>query len=122
MRLEVPMEKARHTRGPWRLEDDRILANERLGPLLVATVRRAKGYEAEGNANGALLAAAPELLEELLEELLRADVVIQTMLGLMTTEQKLSMAEVMEASLIAGEDATRHHERRAVIVKAHGTR
>jgi hypothetical protein len=44
------------------------------------------------------------------------------MLGLMTTEQKLSMAEVMEASLIAGEDATRHHERRAVIVKAHGTR
>jgi hypothetical protein len=81
-------------------------------------VRRAKGYEAEGNANGALLAAAPELLEELL----RADVVIQTMLGLMTTEQKLSMAEVMEASLIAGEDATRHHELRAVIVKAHGTR
>jgi hypothetical protein len=111
MRLEVPMEEDRHTRGPWRLEGDRIEAEDRLGPLLVAHVRRAKGHEAEGDANGALLAAAPELLDELL----RAELVIQTMLRFMTVEQKAQVAAAMEASLVAGEGA---QKRRAVIERA----
>jgi hypothetical protein len=79
----------KHTRGPWHLEDDRIVADDRMGPLLVATVRRTKGHEVEGNANGALLAAAPELLDELQH----AELVIQTMLNLMSVEQKARMAE-----------------------------
>ena len=113
----------KHTRGPWRLEGDRIEADDGQGPVLVATVRRTQGHDAEVAANGALLAAAPELLDELL----RADVVIQIMLWLMTAEQKAHMAEMLEASLIAGEGATRYHERRAVIEratapKAHGKR
>lgn len=115
---------AKHTPGPWHLEGDRIEADARYSLLPVATVYRAKGYEAEDAANGALLAAAPELLDELQ----RAELVIQTMLNLMTTEQKARMAEVLEAAGIAGEGATRHQERRAVIErvtaapKAAGTR
>lgn len=105
---------AKHTPGPWRLEGDRIEADDAHSLLPVATVYRAKGYEAEDAANAVLLAAAPELLHELE----RAELVIQTMLNLMTIEQKARMAEVLEAAGIAGEGATRHHERRAVIEQA----
>lgn len=63
-------------------------------------------------------ATDPKLLAEVLAELERAEVVIQTMLGFMTTEQKACMAEVLEAAHIAGEGATRYHERRAVIERA----
>lgn len=61
--------ETKHTRGPWRLEGERIEADEAHSLLPVATVYRAKGYEAEDAANGALLAAAPELLAALREVL-----------------------------------------------------
>lgn len=63
-------------------------------------------------------AADPRLLAEVVAELERAEMVIHTMLGFMTTEQKARMAEALEAAHIAGEGATRHHERREVIERA----
>lgn len=108
--------ETKHTPGPWRLEGDRIEAAARHGLLPVATVCRAKGHEAEDAANAALLAAAPELLDELQH----AGLVIQTMLGFMSIEQKARMADALEAAHLAGEGATRYHERRAVIAKAMG--
>lgn len=58
-----------HTPGPWRLEGNRIEADDRHSVLPVATVYRSPGDEAEDAANGALLAAAPELLAALREVL-----------------------------------------------------
>jgi hypothetical protein len=107
----------KHTRGPWRLKGDRIEAGEKQRLLPVAMLCRAKGHEAEDTANGALLAAAPELLHELQ----RADAVIQTMLGFMSTEQKVHVVAALMAAGIAGEDAARYHERRTVIERATAT-
>lgn len=63
-------------------------------------------------------ATDPDLLADVLDELERAELVIQTMLGFMGTEQKARMAAALEAAHLAGEGATRYHERRAVIERA----
>lgn len=60
---------SKHTPGPWRLDDNRIEAEDRYSILPVAMVYRSQGDEAEDEANGALLAAAPELLAALREVL-----------------------------------------------------
>lgn len=59
----------KHTPGPWRLVGDCIEAGGAHRLLPVAVLPRAKGHEAEDAANGALLAAAPELLAALREVL-----------------------------------------------------
>lgn len=61
--------ETKHTPGPWRLEGNRIEAEDRRSVLPVATVYRSPGDEDEDAANGALLAAAPELLAALREVL-----------------------------------------------------
>ena len=63
-------------------------------------------------------ATSPELLAETLHELERAELVIKTMLNLMSGEQKARMADALEAAHIATDGATRYHERRAVIERA----
>jgi hypothetical protein len=67
------------------------------------------------NTTKTLAATSPELLADVLHELERAEQVIRTMLGMMTTRQQMRMAGMLEAARIAGEGATRYHERRAVI-------
>ncbi|OEZ90699.1 helix-turn-helix domain-containing protein [Duganella phyllosphaerae] len=54
----------------------------------------------------------------ILHELLAAEVIICTMLGVMTTDQKLAMAAKLDELGVAGEGATRFHERRAALVAA----
>jgi hypothetical protein len=44
--------------------------------------------------------------------------VIQAMLGFMSTEQKVQVVAALKAAGIAGKDAARYHERRAVIERA----
>jgi hypothetical protein len=111
--MEKPM-GTKHTPGPWRLEGDRIEADGKHNLPPVATVYRAKGHEAEDAANAALLATAPELLGELK----LAQLVILAMLGFMNTEQKAHVAAALLAAGIAGKDANRYHERRALIKRA----
>lgn len=53
-----------------------------------------------------------------LHELLAAEVIICTMLGVMTTDQKLAIAAKLEELGVAGEGATRFHERRRAITAA----
>ena len=79
-----------------------------------STIPEIRSHEAEDAANAALLAAAPELLHELE----RAEAVIQTMLDFMSTERKVHVAAALIAAGIAGKDATRYHERWAVIKRA----
>jgi hypothetical protein len=106
--------EAKHTRGPWHLEGNRIEADEAHSLLPVATVYRVKGYEAEDDANAALLAAAPELLDELQ----RAELIILAMLNVMTDAQKSLVHEQLQAAFIVDDALTRYHERRAVIERA----
>lgn len=54
----------------------------------------------------------------LLNELLAAEVIICTMLTAMTSDQKLAIAAKLDALGVAGEGATRFHERRAAITAA----
>ena len=64
-------------------------------------------------------AAAPARpTSPVLHELLAAEVIICTMLGVMTTDQKLAIATKLEELGVAGEGATRFHERRAALVAA----
>lgn len=55
-----------------------------------------------------------------LHELLAAEAIIIVMLGVMTTDQKLAIATKLEELGVAGEGATRFHERRAAITAARG--
>lgn len=113
----MPMETTKHTRGPWRLKGDRIEAGWAHRLLPVATLYRIQRHEAEDAANGALLAAAPELLDELQ----RAEMIILAMLNAMTEEQKALVFRQLQAAFIADDTMTRYHERRAVIERAMGT-
>jgi hypothetical protein len=113
--MEMPMD-TKHTRGPWRLVGDRIEARGTRRLLPVAMLYRAKGHEAEDAANGALLTAAPEMLDELR----RAELIILTMLNAMTDEQKALVHEQLRASFIVDDAMTRFHERRDVIERATG--
>jgi len=64
-------------------------------------------------------AAAPTRpASPILHELLAAEVIICTMLGVMTTEQKLTIANKLDELGVSGEGATRFHERRAALVAA----
>jgi hypothetical protein len=108
--------EGKHTRGPWRLVGDRIEAGGTHRLLPVAVLPHAKGHEAEDAANGALLAAAPELLDELQ----RAELIILAMLNVMTDEQKALVHRQLQASFIVDDALTRYHERREVIERATG--
>ena len=94
--METPMD-TKYTRGPWRLVGDRIEAGgtHRLPP--VAALFHAKGHKDEDAANGALLAAAPELLDELQ----RAELIILAMLNVMTDEQKALVHKQLQGAYIA---------------------
>lgn len=108
----------KHTRGPWRLVGDRIEASGTHRLLPVAVLSHAKGHEAEDAANGALLAAAPELLDELQ----RSELIILAMLNAMTDEQKALVHKQLQAAYIVDDAMTRFHERREVIERATGAK
>lgn len=59
--------------------------------------------------------AASDTAQRLLAELQHADTIIKTMLNAMTVQQKVKVGAQLEASGIAGEGVTRHHERQAAI-------
>jgi len=61
-------------------------------------------------------AAAPvRPANPVLHELLAAEIIICTMLGVMTTDQKLTIANKLDELGVSGEGATRFHERRAAL-------
>lgn len=86
--------EARHTPGPWRLEGNRIEAEDRCSVLPVATVYRSPGDEDEDAANGALLAAAPEMLASLREvlEIARQCIPAEKLIP----QERLAFAEAQE--------------------------
>lgn len=63
-------------------------------------------------------AAPTPATNTLLRELLLAETIICAMLGMMTTSQKIDLAAKLEELGVAGEGATRFHERRAAITAA----
>ena len=64
-------------------------------------------------------AAAPTRpASPVLHELLMAEAIIIVMLGVMTTDQKLTIATKLDELGVSGEGATRFHERRAALVAA----
>lgn len=72
-------------------------------------------------ANEIRTAAAPTRpANPVLHELLLAETIICAMLGMMTTSQKVDLATKLEELGVAGEGATRFHERRAAITAARG--
>lgn len=68
------MSEAKHTPGPWRVEDGELLAGGDSGAVVLGSIHGADDYpcceediDAECKANARLIAAAPDLLA-LLEE------------------------------------------------------
>lgn len=119
---------AQHTPGPWAFDGvgrvDAVQFRRPTGHLLDDGSEYIGGlvalpYECgEGTheANARLIAASPDLLAELRA----AHVIIRNALNLMTTEQKANWAGMNERAGVAGEGATRAHEREAVIKRAEG--
>jgi hypothetical protein len=110
---------AKHTPGPWKQEAGAILtsdtspANPRPCIALLSTAWRSEQYV----ANGLLIAAAPDLLAELVA----AHCILRNALQIMTIEQKTAWGRLNEAAGIAGEGVTRYHERATAIASATST-
>lgn len=107
------MEAAKHTPGPWHHSGgfdnyEGVFAQSGLVASLDGNARRF--------ANARLIAAAPDLLDELE----KAHRIIRNALAVMNAEQKLQWGELNEAAGVAGEGVTRANEREAVINKALG--
>lgn len=122
-----------HTPGPWCVQSctgehlhDICLANPPPGaghPVAIAFVHcdeaprhaRDAAYisAVEAEANARLMAAAPELLGELL----KAHAIITAMLNAMTDEAKARVADELARLGISPDGMTRFHERVAVIAK-----
>ncbi len=106
------MSAGKHTPGPWKAEwyfNRAELVKSKYGTTLVL------GQECL-SADLVLMAAAPELLNEL--EM--AHRIILNTLALMTNAQKMGLAERNHQDGLAGAGATRYHERLAAIAKATG--
>lgn len=107
---------AKHTPGPWKEAGGAILtadtspANPRPCIALLSTAWRSEQYV----GNGRLIAAAPELLAELVA----AHRLIVNALQIMTPEQKAAWGRLNEAAGIEGEGVTRYTERAAAIARA----
>jgi len=86
----------------------------RARPLSVPLVAAVYGRAGEQDANAALIAAAPELRDELRA----AHVIIRNALNCMTTEQQMRWADMNTRDGVSGEGVTRANEREAVLLKA----
>lgn len=110
------MSEVKHTPGPWNIiNDDRsFIISAKDNSYDIAIVRNIGKENNESNAN--LIAAAPELLEELQD----AHKIIRHALELMTVEQKTEWGKLNEFHGVEGEGVTRANEREAAIAKATG--
>lgn len=120
-----------HTPGPWCVED---ATGEHLVDICLGYVREGEGNPftiafchhddprdgevrvsvAEAEANARLMAAAPDLLDELT----KAHEIITAMLNAMTVEAKDRVARDLERRGISPDGMTRYHERAAALRKA----
>lgn len=103
-----------HTPGPWRYCGQGEVCDSKNIPVADCYLR-ADDIDADA-ANGAVIAAAPDLLDELKN----AHLIIRNALAVMTVEQKLQWGQRNTADGIDGEGITRAHEREALIAKAEG--
>jgi hypothetical protein len=107
---------ALHTSGPWKEASGAILTadtspdNPRPPIALLSTAWPSGQYV----GNGRLIAAAPELLEELVA----AHRIIGNANRIMTSEQKTAWGWLNEEYDVAGDGIVRYIERAAVIVRA----
>lgn len=120
------MSAVKHTPGPWELRPSygNLCSEIVAGGRAIATVwtKQASTREEqkepvawpEGEANAALIVAAPELLSELQA----AHQIILNALQIMTPKQKDAWAKANGDLIESG--TTRFHERAAVIAKAQG--
>lgn len=109
------MSDTKHTPGPWHVDLDDHEADIHSGFGMVAkTMGHGKEQDDEGRANAILIAAAPDLLDELR----KAHQIIRNALAVMTTEQKSEWDRLNERDAVDGEGITRANERQSVIVRA----
>lgn len=107
---------ATHTPGPWKEAAGAILTadttpdNPRPPVALLSTAWPSGQYV----GNGWLIAAAPELLEELTA----SHAIIINALQVMTTEQKAEWGRLNAEAGVDGDGITRYHERAAAITRA----
>jgi hypothetical protein len=109
----------KHTPGPWLAHASGALweiATQDDRGCVIAEVPCELGTPDIIEADAHLIAAAPELLAELLA----AHRIIRNALNVMTTEQKVAWGEQNERDGAAGEGVTRANEREVVIAKAEG--
>jgi hypothetical protein len=112
----------KHTPGPWEIDGEYVQQSGHpdVGICDVLNMDRGgntgwfRGPTTE--ANGRLIAAAPDLLAELR----MAHQIIRNALAIMTPEQKAEWAQVNERDDCIGEGTTRANERLAIIAKAAG--
>lgn len=119
------MSAGKHTAGPWYADklDDRNAFNIFPSGATLALLQvsgpvhdGAHPYAIAATANAALIAAAPELLDELQ----KAHRLLQLALKHMGGERQSLFAAESEREGLGTEGATRHHERAAVLAKATG--
>lgn len=70
------------------------------------------------SSNRALTSSTTFEIDDLINELNRADAIIATMLRLMSAKQKNTASTILEDAGISPEGMTRYHERKAVIAAA----
>jgi len=114
------MSQSNHTPGPWAAsKDTAFVRTDNEDQYAIACVYGAygnSGMDEVAGANSCLIAAAPDLLEELR----LAHEIIRNALTLMTTEQQVAWSQLNEKAGLITDGATRAHERSAVIAKASG--
>jgi hypothetical protein len=114
------MSEAKHTPGPWIWGDDyrglygagpdnEVLCHASYEGMWLS-------HKPNREADARLIAAAPELLDELQ----KAHQIILNALALMTLEQKSEWARANSRDGCIGDGTTRYHERAEAIAKAGG--
>ena len=112
------MSDTKHTPGPWHVDQiDQSTIQIKAAGVIVAEVCSGSTFTRlsdEQQANARLIAAAPDLLDELR----KAHQIIRNALAVMTTEQKSKWGRLNERDAVDGEGITRANERQSVIVRA----
>jgi hypothetical protein len=124
---EGKMSNAKHTPGPWIITTERKAKAAPVGDhvhdifsaceRMVGRLNQsgAKNWP-EAQANARLIAAAPELLDELK----KANRIIRNALQIMTSEQSTQWGQDNARDGVDSEGITRRYERDAAIAKAEG--
>lgn len=117
------MSAAKHTPGPWQFHGEHVdpewhIVTSKPSPLrgVIANVHIASGNERD-LADARLIAAAPELLDELQ----KAHRLLELALTHMGGERLCLFAAESEREGLGVDGATRRHERAAVIAKVAGS-